>query len=83
MSRILDILRTPFGFLVSTSRKEELVVEYVIREHHRGRRLDEILDDKYITNRCSPAQVARLLDHPELVRAVGDDVIAAQRKLSD
>ena len=28
--------------------------QYVIREHHRGRPLAEILQDHYVTNRCSP-----------------------------
>ena len=27
------------------------MAEYVIREHHRGRSLADILDDAYITNR--------------------------------
>ena len=79
MARIVDILRTPFGFLSSGSQKEELAAEYVIREHHRGRALDEILNDPSVTNRCSGEQVARLLDRPDIVRAVGDDVIATHR----
>ena len=64
------------------SQKEELVAEHVIREHHRGRALDEILGDAYVTNRLSPEQIARLLDRPEIVHAVGDDVIAAHRASS-
>jgi hypothetical protein len=79
VARLGDILRTPFGFLTSRSQKEELVAEYVIREHHRGRALDEILNDAYVTNRCSREQAARLLDRPDVVHAVGDDVIAARR----
>ena len=34
------------------------MAEYVIREHHRGRSLADILDDPYVTNRLSPEQVA-------------------------
>ena len=82
MAKIVDILRTPFGFLTSRPRKEELVAEYVIREHHRGRSLEEIFKDAYVTNRCSPEQIRRLLDHPEIVHAVGDDLIAAHRSAS-
>lgn len=55
------------------------MAEYVIREHHRGRPLGEILADHYVTNRCSPEQVRRLLDRPEVVHALGDDVITAAR----
>jgi hypothetical protein len=79
VTRIIDILRTPFGFLTARSQKEELAAEYVIREHHRGRGLDEILADPYLTNGSSPDQIARLLDRPDVIHAVGDDVIAARR----
>jgi hypothetical protein len=78
VARIADILRTPFGFLFTRSRKEEIVAEYVIREHHRGRSLTDILDDAYVTNRCTPEQVRRLLDRPEIISAVGDDTVSAQ-----
>ena len=55
------------------------MAQYVIREHHRGRPLDEILQDKYVTNRCTPEQIQRLLDRPEVVHAVGDDVASAAK----
>jgi len=55
------------------------MAQYVIREHHRGRPLEEILQDNYVTNRCSPEQVRRLLDRPEVVHAVGDDVVTAAK----
>jgi hypothetical protein len=82
MARITDILRTPFGFLIARSQKEELVAEYVIREHHGGRALEEILRDAYVTNRLPGPQVGRLLDRPDIVRAVGEDTIAAHRSSS-
>ena len=53
------------------------MAEYVIREHRRGRPLQDILQDHYVTNRCSPEQIRRLLDRPEVVHALGDDVITA------
>ena len=82
MARLVDIVRTPFGFLFARSRKEDIVAGYVIREHHRGRSLDEILKDAYVRNRLSEEQVNRLLDRPEIVHAVGDDLIAAHRSAS-
>ena len=69
----------PFSFLFSKPQKEELVVEYVIREHHKGRSLTEILEYHYVTNRFSADQVQRVLDHPEVIHAVGEDTIAAIR----
>jgi hypothetical protein len=55
------------------------MADYVVREHRRGRTLEDILQDKYVTNRCTPEQIRRLLDRPEVVHAIGDDVVAAAR----
>ncbi|HZO97504.1 MAG TPA: hypothetical protein VFB42_09050 [Gaiellaceae bacterium] len=77
MARIPDILRSPFAFLFARPQREELVAEYVVREHHRGRSLTDILDDAYVKNRCTPEQVRRVLERPEVVHAIGDDVVAA------
>ena len=51
----------------------------MIREHHRGRPLTEILEDHYVTNRCTPEQIARLLERNDVIHAVGDDIIASAR----
>ena len=54
----------------------------MIREHERGRALEEILDDPYVANRAQPEQVARLLDRPEVIHALGEGTVAAaQQKL--
>ena len=67
-----------FSFLFG-SKKEDVICDYVIREHRRGRMLGEILQDPHVTNTLSPEQIPRLLDRPEIVHAVGEDVIAAHR----
>jgi hypothetical protein len=72
----MDSIRGAFSFLSSRTRNEERMAEYVIREHRRGRPLREILDDNYVTNRCSADQIKRLLDRPEVIHALGDDLIA-------
>lgn len=78
-SRISDLLRSPLSFLFAKTSAEERVAAYVIREHDRGRSLAEILEDPYVVNRCTPAQRARLLDRPDLIHALGDDVVEAAR----
>ena len=78
MGRFADFIRTPLQFLFARSRNEDLVAEHVIREHHRGRALTDILTDAYITNRLTPDKVERVLERPDVIRAVGDD-LAAQR----
>jgi hypothetical protein len=76
---VLDAIRGVFSFLGSRSQTEERIAQYVIREHHRGRPLREILDDHYVTNRCTPEQIKRLLDRPEVIHALGEDLVAQTR----
>ncbi len=76
---IKDFLRNPFSFLTARSQKEERMAEYVIREHHRGRSLNDILDDAHVRNNCTPQEIDRLLDRPEVVHAFGDDVASDRR----
>jgi hypothetical protein len=68
-------VRSPLAFLFPKSPKEELVAEHIIREHHRGRSLEDILKDSYVTNRLSPEQVDRVLERPEVIHSIGDDII--------
>jgi hypothetical protein len=83
MGRLGDIFRNPFSFLFTRSSQEDRLATYVIREHQRGRALDEILEDPYVRNRAQPQEIARLLDRPEVIRAVGEGTVAAeQQKLS-
>jgi hypothetical protein len=77
--RFASFLRNPFSFLFAGSGKEERIAAYVIREHERGRALSEILEDPYIRNRCTQAELARLLDRPEVIHALGAGVVATER----
>ena len=79
MARFSQFFRNPFSFLFERSSQEDRLAAYVIREHERGRSLEEILDDRYILNRTTPQQLERLLDNPDLVRALGDDTIESVR----
>ena len=79
MGRLSDIFRNPFSFLFTRSSQEERVAAYVIREHERGRALEEILVDPYIRNRLTPQQQARLLDRTDIIRAVGGDAVESAR----
>ena len=68
-----------FSFLFQGSASEEHVAQYVIREHDRGRSLEDILADRYVQNRLSPEQQARLLDRPDLIEAISGDMIEAAK----
>ncbi|MBX5474924.1 MAG: hypothetical protein IRZ20_07920 [Thermoleophilia bacterium] len=83
MPRLRAFLRNPFSFLFAGTAREERVAEYLIREHRRGRRLDDVLKDHYVQNRLSPAQQARLLERQDVIDAVStDDLEAARRSIA-
>jgi hypothetical protein len=56
--------------------KEEALAAYIVREHKQGRPLEEILDDAYLKNRSTEEQRLRLLERPEVIRAVGEHTAA-------
>jgi hypothetical protein len=56
--------------------KEESLAAYVVREHRSGRSLEDILDDPYLKNRATEEQRLRLLERPDVIRAVGEDTAA-------
>jgi hypothetical protein len=77
MARLSSFFRGLFSFLGTHTAAEDRVAAYVIREHRRGRRLAEILDDAYVKNRLTPQQCERLLDREDVIHALGHDEIEA------
>jgi len=69
------VFKNLFSFLFQRSSAEEHVARYVVREHERGRGLEEILQDKYVQNRLTPEQQRRLLDRPEVIGAISGDAL--------
>ena len=83
MLKLTSALRNPFAFLFARSSQEDRVAAYLLREHARGRAVREILEDRFVQNRLSPAQQRRLLDRPEVIRSLGEqDLDAAREALS-
>jgi hypothetical protein len=63
-----DFFRNLFA---SSKGSNERVAAYILREHERGRTLEDILDDPYVVNRCSEQEIARVLERPEIIEALG------------
>ena len=70
-------LRNPFSSLFARSSREDQLAAYVIREHKLGRTLEDILDDPYLRNRASDVERRRLLERPDIIRAIGEDTASA------
>jgi hypothetical protein len=75
---IARFFRGIFSFVGARSSQSDRIAAYVIREHDRGRTVADILDDPYVRNRCSPQELERLLDRPDLIEAIGDDMAEAR-----
>ena len=75
----MAVFKNLFSFLFQRSSAEEHVARYVVREHDRGRGLEEILQDRYVQNRLTPEQQRRLLDRPEVIEAISGDMIESAR----
>ena len=75
----MTLFKNTFSFLFSRGSAEEHVARYVVREHQRGRSLNEILEDRYVQNRVSPEQQRRMLDRPEVIEAFGGDMLEAAK----
>jgi hypothetical protein len=75
----VSVFKNLFSFLFQRSSAEEHVARYVVREHERGRGLDEILQDRYVQNRLTPEQQRRLLDRPEIMEAISGDMLESAK----
>jgi len=73
------VFKNLFSFLFQRSSAEEHVARYVVREHDRGRALQEILEDRYVQNRLTAEQQRRLLDRPEIIEAISGDMIESAK----
>jgi hypothetical protein len=81
MLKLRSFLTNPFSFLFARTSMEEQVVAYLMREHARGRKVSEILQDRYVQNRLTPQQQARVLERPEVIHALGEQNVDAARQL--
>jgi hypothetical protein len=77
---LVDAIKSAFSFLSSRTQSEERIAQYVIREHHRGRPVHEILEDHYVTNRLTADQIKRLLDRPDLLHALGEGLVSETKQ---
>lgn len=56
---------------------EERVIEYITRELHQGRPVNEILADPYVRNRVNEDRLNEILENPEILAAVSDELSKA------
>jgi len=65
---------------LATDEAEERVLEYTIREVNSGRRLSEVLKDPFVRNRLSAERVDHVLENPEVLAALEEQISASFEK---
>ena len=65
----------------SPQHRQAEIVQHVLREVRAGRHLKDVLTDTYVTERAEADTHDRVLDHPEVALAVGEDIVAEMRRL--
>ncbi|MGD9694103.1 MAG: hypothetical protein AB7V42_00395 [Thermoleophilia bacterium] len=67
------------ALLSSESAKHKRLIEYVVRQLHNHRDLDQVLEDPYVVNRLSPLERRALLEEPEVVEEAGGEALERLR----
>ncbi len=68
---------TPFFFVGRRPFRQARLVSYIRREHRRGRRLSEILDDRYVKRCGSREFVWQTIRDSALIQLLEQDVVEA------
>jgi hypothetical protein len=53
---------------------EERMLRFIVQEIHNGKSLEEALNEPYITNNTRPEWRKEILERPEVVRAVEEEM---------
>jgi hypothetical protein len=73
MSSINDRIRR-FLEELSSDPVEDRIVEYVVREAHKGRMIIDVIDDPYVRNRLNDQKRAEVLENPEVLKALDEEI---------
>jgi hypothetical protein len=63
--------------------RHKRLVQYVVRQVHAGRTLASVLEDPYVTNRATTLERRALLEEPEVVMAVGQEIEQLRAELDE
>jgi hypothetical protein len=70
----LRLASSPYFFVGPRPYREARLRSYIVREHRRGRPLEEILDDPYLERHGTPSLIWRVVTHPRTIAALRADV---------
>ncbi len=73
MPSISDNIKQFFAEL-TTDTEVDRVIEYVIREMHKGRLLTEVVKDPYVRNRMNQEKVEEVFSNTEVMAALESEI---------
>ena len=77
----MRLTSSPYYFVGPRPYREARLRSYIVREQRRGRRLQEILEDKYLERYGTPSLVWRVVMQPRTIAALGADAGDGIREL--
>jgi hypothetical protein len=83
MATLSSFRGNPYFFVTRRPFRQARLASYIHREHEKGRRLTEILEDRYV-RRCGTREfVWRTMRETSLIRLLGEDSIAGIQRASE
>ncbi|MBU2602160.1 MAG: hypothetical protein KKA32_08330 [Actinobacteria bacterium] len=61
---------------LSVGVREERILRYIVTELSKGRRFDQVMADPYIINNTDAEDRAHILESPEVLRGIEDQMAA-------
>lgn len=80
MSRIVTAIQRVLEDFMGVGIVEERIVQFLVQEIHSGRTLEEAMSEPYVVNNTSPEWRREVLERPEIIRAVEEEMEKAFEK---
>ncbi len=59
---------------LSVDVRQERLIRYIIHQVESGRHVNDILDDPYVLEHSDPVARNRLLEHPEVIKSIEEQI---------
>lgn len=81
ISRVVNAIQNLFQDM-GVEVAEERVLQFIVQEIHAGKSLDEAMHEPYVENNTTPEWRREVLERPEIIRAVEEEMEKAFGKTS-
>lgn len=75
----MSIKETIASLITDESAAHKRLIEYVTGQLSQGRRLSDVVEDPYVTNRLNPMERRALVEEPQIVAAAQNESLEELR----